>query len=257
MNYLSTGMIMKIQAKAIIFDQGNTLIIDPFSGILELHKHEFRGLCAKYGVEVSEKELTDQWIKANREVDFPYLSHFMQEEPIVQRALAGLKVAEETAAQLGLELLKEYRACYQAFIRTDPRTAEVRETLGELKKRGKRLGVFSNDRVLGLGMALNLMAIRPLFEYVETSESTGFEKPDPRVFEHIIAHFGLAPEEIVYVGDDQIRDIDAAKKHGLKAVWYKVDSRRYSEPWRDYEIRGQCRADAGVNSFSELLAVLE
>ena len=143
------------------------------------------------------------------------------------------------------------------LIASDPRTKQVKETLGKLKDRGKRLGVFSNDRIVGLGLTLHCMGIQAFFEYIETSESIGIEKPDPRVFDDILDWFRLPPNSITYVGDDPIRDIDAAKRKNLNAVWYSVDPNLYSENWRNYKAPEEFAPDAIITSFAELPEVFD
>ncbi len=97
----------------------------------------------------------------------------------------------------------------------------------------------------------------PHFEYIETSESIGVEKPDPRVFQHILGYFKAPAAQTVYVGDDPVKDIDAAKSQGLKAIRYRVDGRRRRESWRDYDAPSRYPPDAKVNSFAGLLDVIK
>lgn len=202
-------------------------------------------------------QIANEWTKSNKVVDYPYIGHFYQEEPIVQHVLRNLGVQDEITAILALELLREYRIGLKRVISLDPRTQEVKNTLQELKARGKKLAVFSNDRTVGLGLVLNLMAVKSFFQYVETSESISVEKPNPKVFEHILAYFQVQPNLVVYVGDDPVRDIEAAKKQGLKAIQYQVNPDMYREYWRDYGKRPEYEPDATIDHFSQLLDVLE
>jgi len=270
----------KVKADVIVFDQGNTLILDPFLAVMELQKGRFQEVCQNYAISVSVSSLCEEWIKANKQVDYPYIGHFCQEEPIIhasfkllasscefrgqetgscriQNESSQLAIPEGSAPFLALDLLKEYRSGLCKVIMADPRTQEVKDTLQKLAYRGKKLGIFSNDRTVGLGLVLNAMEIRSLFQYIETSESIGAEKPDPRVFQHMLAYFQTDPQNIVYIGDDPIRDIDAAKEQGLKAIQYKVDAGKYTEPWRDYTISGCNPPDAIIDHFSKILYILE
>ena len=166
-------------------------------------------------------------------------------------------IKEDIVAILALELLREYRIGLEEVISLDPRTREVKETLQELKARGKKLGVFSNDRTVGLGFVLNAMGFKPLFQYVETSESVGVEKPDLKVFINILEFFGTVAESVTYVGDEPINDIEAAKKQGLKAIQYKVNLDECTEIWRDYHEQSKYEPDAVISHFSELLDIIE
>jgi HAD superfamily hydrolase (TIGR01549 family) len=249
--------ISKIAVKAIILDQGNTLIMDPFQAVMRRQKAVFVETCRKYGVSLTSDTLIEQWRKSNSEIDYPFLGHFCQEEPIVQDVLRNFGVKANRAALLALELLMQYRIGLREVISSAPRTSEVRDTLREFRKRGKLLGVFSNDRIVALEFVLYSMRIRSLFQYCQASESIGIEKPDPAVFQRILNRFGLKADQLVYVGDDPVRDIAPAKSAGFRAIQYKVDTRKYNEPWRDYAPSQGIRPDATIGKFSELLEVIE
>jgi len=250
-------VIGRIKTTVVVFDQGNTLLMDPFQAVMQLQKKRFHDACEGHGIFADAERIVSEWIRSNSRINYPHIGHFYQEEPIVQDALRNLGAKEDVAAILGLELLREYRIGLRKVIESDPRTQEVRTTLEELRSRGKRLGVFSNDRTVALGFALNVMGVRPYFEYVETSESIGVEKPDQRVFEHIVNFFRAKPDKVAYVGDDPIRDIEAAKEQGLRVIQYRVSKEVYHEPWRDYEAKTKREADTSIGQFSELLEIIE
>lgn len=250
-------MSIKTKASIVVFDQGNTLLMDPFVAVMQLKKTQFCRICEDNGVVLSPEQIVSEWTMSNGRINYPYIGHFYQEEPIVQGALRNLGVKDHIAAILGLELLKEYRIGLRKVIEADPRTLEVRNTLRALQVKGKRLGVFSNDRSVALGFFLDIMGIKQFFEYIETSESIGIEKPDPRVFDHIIKFFAVQPKMIVYIGDDPIRDTEAAKMHGLTAIQYMVDKEVYNESWRNYSTKSSKQPDASVERFSDMLKVVE
>ncbi len=248
---------VKIRVAIIVFDQGNTLLLDPFPSVIESRKDRFSTICHKFGLAISPSLIASEWKKSNKIVDYPFIGHFYQEEPIVQHALRALGIKEDIAAILALELLREYRIGLREVISLDPRTQEVKRTLQELKARGKKLAVFSNDRAVALGLVLNGMGIKPLFQYVGTSESLGVEKPAPRVFAKILEQFSAVAETVAYVGDEPIKDIEAAKKQGLKAIQYRVNVIEYNEIWRDYQRKSKYKPDAVIGRFSELLDIIE
>jgi putative hydrolase of the HAD superfamily len=59
------------------------------------------------------------------------------------------------------------------------------------------------------------------------SARVGIRKPDPRIYELGVEALGLAPEEVVVVGDSFPKDILPAKTIGCKAYWFK------GEGWKD------------------------
>jgi HAD superfamily hydrolase (TIGR01549 family) len=248
--------LVRIKATAIVLDQGNTLLMDPFATVMQMQKNRFCDICQSQGIAENPELIISEWTKSNSRVNYPFIGHFYQEEPIVQDALRNLGVREDIAAILGLELLREYRIGLRKAIEADPRTQEVRNTLKGFKLRGKRLGVFSNDRAVALGFVLIVMGVRQYFEYIETSESIAVEKPDPRVFDHIVKFFGVPPNKVAYIGDDPIRDIEAAKAQGLTAIRYRVNKNTYQELWRDYGAKTQREPDVTIERLSELLEII-
>lgn len=47
----------------------------------------------------------------------------------------------------------------------------------------------------------------------------GCGKPDPRIFLAACHELGLAPQEVLYVGDDLLLDVQGAQQAGLKGGW--------------------------------------
>lgn len=66
---------------------------------------------------------------------------------------------------------------------------------------------------------IDLLAIEHLFDFTLISESTGFWKPDPRIFEMALSLAGVAAHEAVYIGDSPGHDVAGAQAAGIPAVW--------------------------------------
>lgn len=98
---------------------------------------------------------------------------------------------------------------------------EVAETLAQLQGRWL-CGVASNagdsDAAL-LGAALDRVAIRGHFAHLWTSRELGATKPDPEFFHAVSGALGFQPFECVYVGNDYVKDIQAAHAAGWRTVW--------------------------------------
>jgi HAD superfamily hydrolase (TIGR01549 family) len=69
-------------------------------------------------------------------------------------------------------------------------------------------------------------------------------KPDPRAFQPVIEGLALAPNEIAYVGDSVLADVDGALAAGLQPVWL--------DRWRD-----EWPIPYGVVRIGSLLELLE
>lgn len=74
---------------------------------------------------------------------------------------------------------------------------------------------------------LAVIGLARYFEISVAARDAGAAKPDPRIFEALLARTGLAPAQVVYVGDDPLADVEGARRAGLHAVW--VD--RFGRAW--------------------------
>lgn len=77
-----------------------------------------------------------------------------------------------------------------------------------------RLGALSNGNA-----DIHRLGLSHLFEFAFSAEDVGAPKPDLALFQHALSHTGVDPAHMVYVGDDPVLDVDAAKQAGLKTVW--------------------------------------
>jgi putative hydrolase of the HAD superfamily len=108
---------------------------------------------------------------------------------------------------------------------------------------------------LDVETAMKLYGISEYFRFILSSEEIGAEKPNPLVFGTIIQRIEELPENIVYVGDDPVRDIVGAKKLGMKGILYLPPKNyRKSVPWRKYdiEIPKEFEPDATIRDLQEL-----
>lgn len=90
---------------------------------------------------------------------------------------------------------------------------EVAEVLGALQPRFD-LAVLSNFDGR-LRMILEHLGISQLFSHVFLSSELGADKPDPEIFRRALRLSDARPDETLHVGDDQVRDWEAARSAGL------------------------------------------
>jgi phosphoglycolate phosphatase len=89
----------------------------------------------------------------------------------------------------------------------------IKEVLLELKKRGFQLGIItSNSRENVLG-ALEKNGLQDTFTFIYSGSTFGKHK----VINKWLRIENIHTEKVVYVGDE-VRDIDAAKKTGIKVI---------------------------------------
>lgn len=99
--------------------------------------------------------------------------------------------------------------------------ADVQPALERLRTRYK-LASLSNGNA-----DLELIGLAPLFSVSLNARQVGVAKPHPRCFEHLARDLRLEARNILYVGDDPILDVEAARAAGLRTAWMN----RSQAPW--------------------------
>lgn len=246
-----------ISGNSIVFDWGNTLVFDPFDTLAPRVSEAARRIAFdQFQFNLDSHIFLENWSRANSDINFQFASHFSQEEAFIQAGLKDSGVPADKRILLGPQILSEYRKSFKDLLENDLRREELRSTLEGLRIRGKHLAVLSNDRSFTPRATLGWLGVADLFNHFLTSEEMGVEKPDPKVFDIAAKYFGKPTSDMIYVGDDPIRDVQCAHSAGVKAVLYvPPEQYRSSKSWRDYSSSPD-KEDARVDKFSDLLKVI-
>lgn len=97
------------------------------------------------------------------------------------------------------------------------------ELCRDLRARGIPIGIVSNSEGR-LAELLTELGVSELFSVIADSGRLGFEKPDARIFDFAAAALGVAPTELVHVGDAWEADIKGALAVGARAIWITHDA---------------------------------
>jgi len=89
----------------------------------------------------------------------------------------------------------------------------IKEVLLELKKRGFQLGIITSNSRQNVLASLAKNGLQDTFTFIYSGSTFGKHK----VINKWLRIENINPEEVIYVGDE-IRDIDAAKKTGIKVI---------------------------------------
>ena len=132
---------------------------------------------------------------------------------------------------------------WQSYIALDPAAKDV---LTE-SRRSKSVVLVSNyDHPPHVRRVLADVDLNPHFDCVVISGDVGVEKPDPRIFAPALEATGLAPGEVVYVGDATV-DVDGAAAAGIASIRIDRDRDVWTHPRE---------ADHVIHGLSELLPLL-
>jgi putative hydrolase of the HAD superfamily len=120
--------------------------------------------------------------------------------------------------------------------------ADVRPGLERLRAR-YALATLSNGNA-----DLGRIGVAELFSVSLNARSVGAAKPDRRCFERLVEDLRLEPREVIYVGDDPLLDVEAARTAGLATAWMN----RTAQTW-PVTVR---RADIDVSDCIDLAVQL-
>jgi putative hydrolase of the HAD superfamily len=199
----------------VTFDYGQTLA-ELDTAFLASRVRE-RG--AHVDPEALERASASAWAaydaaKARGEVAFPAWATFMR--TLLDGAGVTMEVgaAQETTASL-VDFLWAAQPTRNLWRRPIPGMVEL---VADLSARGVPLGIVSNSEGK-LVELLGEMGLARYFPVVADSGVLGFEKPDPRIFEHVAERLGVPTTALVHVGDAWAADVEGALRVGARAIW--------------------------------------
>ena len=119
-----------------------------------------------------------------------------------------------------LEAAQDYQrhldnAAFLALIRPEP---HVREVLARLRP-AYRTAIATN-RGKSLAPVLRTLGLDGLFDLTVSCYDVSRPKPHPECLQKILSHFGLRPDEALYVGDSEV-DRLVAQEAGVPLAAYK------------------------------------
>lgn len=202
--------------KAVFFDVGSTLIdADPeIDGT-------FCEVAAARGHEVDPAEVSAYLPAVNRFYEEEYLrdgDFWCSPEGSVEmyldmyRYLSHLTGLAHDAEGIAADVNEAY--CRPSYWRIHD---DVLPCLKELKRSHLRLAIVSNwspnleNLIRGLRMA-------PYFDEIVSSADVGYRKPNPMIFTIALERMGLAPSEVMHVGDRPDADGAGAADAGIAPV---------------------------------------
>jgi HAD superfamily hydrolase (TIGR01509 family) len=128
------------------------------------------------------------------------------------------------------------------------RNSTAVDTLAELQARGIGLALLSNGSAALQMAKLRASGASPFFRksHMLFSGTLGFAKPDPRAFQTLLQILAIPASEVLFVGDDLLRDIAGARDAGMQTCRLV---RRDRQP-------GGFDADIVIDSLRDLPGVL-
>ncbi len=110
-------------------------------------------------------------------------------------------------------VLDEYSRIHAKYVRL---AKNALEGLQKIRNVAKHLGMITDADRPYTDKLLKSLGIEEFFDSVTTAEDVGVGKPNPKIFQEGIKNGKSEPK--VYVGDNEMRDIEGAKRVGIIAI---------------------------------------
>jgi putative hydrolase of the HAD superfamily len=153
-------------------------------------------------------------------------------------------LAAEKLAQMPLFLAEMSRGISRRRLRLYPYVRTVLRTLREHYP----LAIVSDAQSTWARGELHQVGLTKYFGPIVISGDRGFRKPDGRLFAEALDSLAVAPEHVLYVGNNMYRDIYGAHQAGMKTVLFDSDRGRR-------EHLG-CEPDITIDDHRQLLDIL-
>jgi phosphoglycolate phosphatase len=121
----------------------------------------------------------------------------------------------------------------------------VLEVLDALHRRDVKLAVVTNKEHRYADRVLAASGLAGRFDLVIGGDTLPQKKPNPAGLHHCLNHFGVTPEQALFVGDSSI-DAAAARNAGVE-VWLLTYGYNLNQNVQD------CHPDRVIDDFSALL----
>jgi putative hydrolase of the HAD superfamily len=220
--------------KAVLFDLDNTL-----TDFMRMKDHA----CDAAISAMIDSGMDIGRVRARNVFSGLFEKHGMEDPQIFQKFLK--KTSGNIDYRVLANAITAYRKAQTGILCPYPR---IRKTLVRLKELGIMLGVVSDAPKLKAWLRLSEMNIADFFDFVVALEDTGKLKPHRLPFEAAIEKSGFAASNILFVGDNPVRDIKGAKNAGMKAALAKYGQ----------VIKGRgIKADYILRNVSDIVKIIE
>lgn len=229
--------------KAILFDIDDTLF--PTTAFaLEARKAAVKAMVAA-GLDFPEDVVFDELLEVIAEFSSNYSHHF-------NKLIERLDPNRQHSGNPDLIIAAGVSAYHDTKFRSLAPFKDVTRALRAAREKGLIVGVLSHgwtskqaEKLVRLGLAHHFDP-----NAIFISEQLGINKPNPKLYRRACHRLGLAPSEVIYVGDNPAHDVVPAKGLGMTTVW----ARRASRWNTDAE---QVDADHVIDDFDQLVDIIE
>jgi 2-haloalkanoic acid dehalogenase type II len=232
----------------ILFDLGGTLMHarDDWDAIHQRGDEALVEKLNEYDIKLESRVFRERLHEyyAQRDKDFGETTYHF----VLRELLTGLGYAEVAPTVVRSALDALYAVTQSNWILEE----DTLPTLQQLKSQNYRLGILSNagdDK--DVQELIESFGVRSFFDFVLTSATCYYRKPHPRAFEFALAHWNIAPNEAIMIGDSLMADIQGAQNLGMRTIWI---TRRAQFTQDNFQ---RIKPDFSIRKLTELPPTLE
>ena len=224
---------MNIRPLVILFDLGDTLF-EPLPR--EFGERNLLKFARQVDVTEPDQVVITTFAEAKTAVaqDFAQLSFYTHREFIA----TSFRSCCELLGKNGSPAADDYATAQRDSVieHLAPRS-DCFSTLEELNRRGHRLGIVSNIDDDWLTPLIERWQLAVRVDGILSSESARSCKPDQRIFRIACEHHGASPAETIFVGDDEINDVQGGNLAGMTTVLFRKANERVNDTAAEHEIQ--------------------
>lgn len=149
---------------------------------------------------------------------FLYIRKFNSNQEALDALLKHLKI------QMSREQKDSFFSRLEVWKKSLKLHKETIEVLKELKKRGTKIAIISNDNTL-IEDVIHKKEIKNYVDVMLLSHELGVMKPDKKIFQICLDKLKTTPREAIMVGDKPDTDMIAQKCLGIQSILFDPQNR--------------------------------
>ena len=220
----------------LAFDVYGTLI-DPF--------HMEEHLRSAFGEKA--KEASELW--RSKQIEYSFRRALMKKYQTFDACTA--QALCYVSAQFGISLSEEAQENLLSKYLQLPAYPDVAAALDALVSQGFTIAACSNGTEAAVRGLLDHAGVLPDFSKIVSVDVIRTFKPDPAVYEHLVAELH-ARRDMVWLISSNPFDVIGAKACGLRTAWVQRDLKRVFDPWEfdpDLIVHGLAELPGKLSSF--------
>lgn len=187
-------------------------------------KEALKELFHRHKLELHTGFQVDQFIHLYEDVNKAYWSKYEKGE--VSKEVLRTRRFTDTFEQMGLSPALYPTSAWEEYLEICPVMTQMipgaLEAL-EIIKTKFSIGILTNGFEKTQSTKLKCSGIEPFVDYFQSSERIGIAKPSEDFFKHALNYLGSNQNEVLYIGDNLITDVQGGLDAGIHTFHYVYD----------------------------------